>query len=138
MSARNVIAYNNITGNTGYGILLDMCDGGGEYNLVHHNNFFSNRGEEGQVTERGSPVNYWNDSYPSGGNYWDDYHGIDVSPRDGFGDTPYSIPGGLNKDYFPLMKPYGKSKNKALSPVEGSQLERLVELFPVLWRLLNL
>lgn len=138
MSALNVISYNNITGNTGYGIMLDMCMGGGEYNRVHHNNVINNKGDDGQVKEQGSPINYWNDSYPSGGNYWDDYHGIDICPRDGFGDIPYGIPGGLNKDYYPLMKPYGKSKNKAVSLVYRSQLETLIERIQLLARLLNL
>lgn len=137
MSDRNLIVYNNITVNNGYGILLDMCMGGGEYNIIHHNNFIDNKGEEGQIKEAGLPINYWNDSYPSGGNYWNDYHGIDLFPRDGFGDTPYNIPGGFNKDYYPLMKPYGKSKNKSINPMHFNLLERILESVPLLTRLLN-
>jgi len=46
-------------------------------------------------------VKEWNDNYPSGGNYWDDYTGIDLKSgpnesqpgSDGIGDTPYVIDG---------------------------------------------
>lgn len=49
--------------------------------------------------------NLWDDSYPSGGNYWSDYTGIDENSglyknetgSDGIGDTAYS------QDRFPLM-----------------------------------
>jgi hypothetical protein len=58
-------------------------------------------------------VNVWDDGYPSGGNYWSDYKGIDVKsgpnqdqPRsDGIGDTPYVIDAN-NQDRYPLMNPY--------------------------------
>jgi len=55
--------------------------------------------------------NHWNDSYPTGGNYWSDYAGLDeyngplqdVLGSDGIGDTPYSIDSD-SLDCYPLME----------------------------------
>jgi hypothetical protein len=52
----------------------------------------------------------WDDDYPSGGNYWNDYNGTDTSSgpyqnetrSDGIGDNKYVIDGN-NTDRYPLM-----------------------------------
>jgi len=57
--------------------------------------------------------NFWDNGYPSGGNYWSDYNGTDLfsgpyqneTGSDGIGDTPYGIDEN-NQDRYPLMKPY--------------------------------
>jgi len=69
-------------------------------NLFYHNNFIDNtRGAYDEC------INFWNKDYPSGGNYWSDYIGVDID-GDGIGDKPYNISGGNNKDYYPLMEPW--------------------------------
>jgi hypothetical protein len=46
----------------------------------------------------------WDNGYPSGGNYWSDYHGTDGN-NDSIGDTAYTIDSN-NQDRYPLMMPY--------------------------------
>jgi parallel beta-helix repeat protein len=78
-------------------------------NYIYHNNFVKN---ENQALDDGS--NYWDDGYPSGGNYWSDYRGgdnyrgenQDIPGGDGIGDTPYFISGGGNVDRYPFMNPW--------------------------------
>jgi parallel beta-helix repeat protein len=93
-SDNNSISGNNIT-NNGIGITLY----GSSDNKIYHNNFIIN---QHQVASAGS-INVWDDSYPSGGNYWSDYNGSDAN-HDGIGDTPYVIDAN-NKDNYPLMPP---------------------------------
>jgi hypothetical protein len=46
-------------------------------------------------------ANSWDDGYPSGGNYWSGYTGVD-SDYDGIGDSWYEIDSS-NIDHYPLM-----------------------------------
>ena len=48
-------------------------------------------------------MNRFDDGYPSGGNYWDDYTGADAN-KNGIGDTPYFIAEN-NQDTHPIMNP---------------------------------
>jgi parallel beta-helix repeat protein len=102
--------YNTIIENTfldswrGWGIGLDQ---GANNNLIYHNNFF-NRSNNVYIYE--STNNFWDDGYPSGGNYWSNYVGVDVKSgpnqdlpgSDGLGDTPYIIDAS-NTDHYPLF-----------------------------------
>ena len=98
-----------------YGTSMD----GGTANRVYHNNFAYN---VENAIDRGNN-NSWDNGYPSGGNYWSDYAGLDnyngegqnVSGSDGIGDIPYSISGGGNDDY-PLMDMYTGAANIPNSP----------------------
>jgi nitrous oxidase accessory protein len=71
-------------------------------NTLYHNNFVNNTGYQVGFSE-GSP-NMWDDGYPSGGNYWSDYAGVDAN-GDGVGDTPYVI-NENNIDHYPLIWPW--------------------------------
>jgi parallel beta-helix repeat protein len=102
-SPGNAMIGNNITGNWRIGVEI-YCSG----NSIFHNNFVNNA----QQVHYGRPdyVNYWDDGYPSGGNYWSSYTGVDVKSgsyqnetgSDGIGDTPYIIYAN-NADRYPLM-----------------------------------
>ena len=81
--------------------VLDFIHGN---NIFYHNNFINN-----SVNAYDKCNNIWDDGYPSGGNYWDDYTGND-SDGDGIGDTAYSISGGENEDRYPLMLLWGEQR----------------------------
>jgi len=105
-SPNNVISGNSITNNK-YGVILDGSSG----NTIYHNNLINNTK---QVQPHFLyPVNSWDGGYPSGGNYWSDYTGVDEfsgpyqneTGSDGIGDTPYIIDA-YNRDRYPLMNPW--------------------------------
>jgi parallel beta-helix repeat protein len=103
-SPNNQIIDNNVSGNL-YGINITSSSD----NWIFHNNIIDNTD---QANDDGLD-NYWDDGYPSGGNYWSDYGGIDlnrtpnqdVPPPDGIGDTPHVIDVD-SLDCYPLMEPY--------------------------------
>ena len=94
---------NNITDNGQAGITIEISCSNNEF---YHNNLINNTQNVRTVNVLGKPLmhNTWNNDYPSGGNYWSDYNGVDAN-HDGIGDTPYVIDAN-NTDYYPLMIPY--------------------------------
>jgi len=94
LSNYNRISGNNIANNT-LGTWLSYSN-----NSIYHNSFINNTN---QVYIESS-VNVWDVGYPSGGNYWSDYTGVDAN-GDGIGDTPYIIDAD-NRDRYPLMHPW--------------------------------
>jgi parallel beta-helix repeat protein len=98
-SLNSSIYANNIV-NNGYGIyLLESSN-----SIAYHNNLVGNKQQVYDAAwyyDLVSSVNAWNDSCPSGGNYWSDYDGTDAN-QDGIGDTPYVIDVN-NTDHYPLM-----------------------------------
>ncbi|MEM3753323.1 MAG: NosD domain-containing protein [Candidatus Micrarchaeaceae archaeon] len=105
----NIITENILIANTYYDIPLKYCynirleDTGN--NILYHNDFIiTNNGIQQVSIGENVGSNNWDNGYPSGGNYWSDYIGVDAN-GDGIGDTPYVIDE-KNKDRYPLMKPY--------------------------------
>jgi parallel beta-helix repeat protein len=97
-SSGNNITLNTIANNGQYGINLETSSN----NAIYHNDFINN---VNQIHVYDSTAT-WDNDYPSGGNYWSDYPGID-SNGDGIGDTPYWIDEN-NLDRYPLMA-YGQT-----------------------------
>ena len=91
-SPENSILGNNITDNTLTSVHLQESSN----NSFYYNNFVTNTL---QVFINQS-INTWDNGYPSGGNYWSNYTGVDAD-GDGIGDTPYVIDEN-NKDNYPL------------------------------------
>jgi parallel beta-helix repeat protein len=98
-SSNNTVHANSITNNA-YGIYLGGLLSGPSNNMVYHNNFINNTI---QVNSYDS-TDAWDNGYPSGGNYWSDYAGIDAN-HDGIGDTPY-MTSANSIDHYPLMTQY--------------------------------
>jgi parallel beta-helix repeat protein len=93
---------------------------GSSNNKIYHNNFINSK-----VQIFTQDVNFWDNGYPSGGNYWSDYKGVDERSgpnqdqpgSDGVGDTPYVIDAN-NVDHYPLMQPYSLAIPSPPSQVE--------------------
>jgi len=104
-SDNNTLVGNEVSGNLGYGVRLYRCSN----NRVFHNNFFNHTYHAHVYL---SSYNSWDDGYPAGGNFWDDYTGEDVywgpyqnvTGSDGIGDTPVIISSN-NVDRYPMMTP---------------------------------
>lgn len=98
----NTIIENDIISNNMTGVYLL----GSSNNTIYHNNIIDNRAQ----AETYQSQNNWDNGYPSGGNYWNDYSGTDLKTgpnqdipgSDGIGDTPRLIDKN-NSDTHPLI-----------------------------------
>jgi hypothetical protein len=104
ISSRNTIKENIVFSN-GNGIRCSLLWEGFGEQRIYHNDIFHNKeqifGSSGSVD-----FQYWDNGYPSGGNYWSDYKGQDTN-SDGIGDSPHRLIGKA-KDNFPLMKHWNR------------------------------
>lgn len=97
---------NNTISNNDDGIEFPISS---DFNMVYHNNFMDNLVQ----AEDTSDNNIWDNGYPSGGNYWSDYSGVDVRTgpnqdivgSDGIGDIPYVVSASAS-DRYPLTSPF--------------------------------
>jgi parallel beta-helix repeat protein len=119
--------YNRINGNTiknnNYeGILMDSSSN----NSICHNNFVNNTRQVYYIV---APVaNFWDDGFPSGGNYWSDYNGMDAD-HDAIGDVPHVIDAN-NTDHYPLMGSF-KSFDVSSSHPDGFEEVDVISNFLV-------
>jgi len=102
----NCVYENNITNSLhGFQIYIPCGD------RIWHNNVYQS--DHVHLDAFPGQVNYWDNGYPSGGNYWSDYAGADLysgqyqneTGSDGIGDTYYLI-NDYNRDNYPLTAPY--------------------------------
>ncbi len=99
---------NTITNNTIFSNVIGFHLMTSVNNLIFFNNIINNT-----IQAFDDNVNFWDNGYPDGGNYWSDYNGVDfnstatqdVPPSDGIGDTPYIIDGD-SQDNYPFIKPW--------------------------------
>jgi parallel beta-helix repeat protein len=109
-SSDNTEIIANTVSNNGVGIGLSAASG----SIVYHNNIIGNTVQASDSTA----TNAWNDSYPSGGNYWSDYsptcqdwHNGSFTPQatgdwDGICDFQLDIDAD-SADFYPLKYPWG-------------------------------
>jgi parallel beta-helix repeat protein len=115
-SQNNTISGNNITTNSLRGVSFQTSS----WNSFYHNNFVDNKN---QVSAENS-MNFWDNDYPSGGNYWSDYNSTDLYSgsfqneygSDGIGDTGYVLDG-QNRDRYPLKQPWSYGLQQKLFDV---------------------
>jgi len=108
----NLVIRNNIVMND-----IGLVASWGRSNVIYNNNFIENAK---QVHVEFGSSNKYDDGYPSGGNYWSDYTGVDlfsgpyqnITGSDGIGDASYVIDED-NVDNYPLMGPFSSFNTSA-------------------------
>jgi len=116
-SSNDTITNNYIMNNNQYGIILENSYNG----TICHNNFISNTNQVKIYDSTGT----WDKGYPSGGNYWSNYTGVDLysgqyqnkTGSDGIGDTPYNCSQN-NQDRYPLMQVFTNIAVQGVVPIK--------------------
>lgn len=121
----NEIFRNNILFNKNAGLIIGKEGSAypGYYqrrnNKIYQNNFIGNTKN---AEDENQNLNYWSNGELQQGSYWSDY--TEKYPNaeeqvDGVWNTPYTISGGSNQDYYPLIKPYHYSRPMTPNPPNG-------------------
>ena len=116
----NTIVENHIHDND-FGLFINFDSND---NLIYNNNLMDND----YFNAKDLCSNYWYYDYPIGGNYWDDYDGVDLD-GDGIGDTPYIYPIGFITDGYPLMDEITNSPPTV--DINGKQKDKTGEEYTV-------
>jgi parallel beta-helix repeat protein len=119
-SSHNLLAMNWIYENSN-GLIIDY---GCKNNSIYHNTFLGNAQH---TTGYGIGQNFWNNTYPFGGNFWSGYIGTDFysgsnqteTGSDGIGDEPYQIIQGQVQDSYPLMDVWTQPTTKVFKVLWG-------------------
>ena len=132
-SSNNILMENLVSSNNNTGIHLSSSSSN---NTIYYNNIINNSPNAIDYSSN----NYWNASYPVGGNYWDDYADVDQfsgthqdqTGSDGIGDTPYNIGSGAGaQDRYPLMQPWNESGSEFISIGSANALTNSTITIPV-------
>ena len=115
-SSNDTVTENNI-GTNSLGINLQSSSN----DSIYHNNFVDNTNQTSIYDSPGA----WDNGYPSAGNYWSDYTGVDLQSgpnqnqpgSDGIGDTPYNT-SESNQDNYPLMQVFNNIKVQPALPTK--------------------
>jgi parallel beta-helix repeat protein len=91
-----------ITGNTIVDNYVGIRLSQSHLNKIYHNSFINNAQQE----VLSSSDSIWDNGYPSGGNQWSNYTGVDAN-EDGIGDSAQIIDSN-NIDHYPLMNPWAQ------------------------------
>ena len=104
--SNNIVSANNISENK-WGNYFTPYFAAPNGNKFYHNNFLDNEVNVGGSSSYN--IQFWDNGYPSGGNYWSDYRTeypnaaeVDAS---GIGDMPYVIDAN-STDNYPLLAPF--------------------------------
>jgi parallel beta-helix repeat protein len=122
-SSHNIVSSNLISDNNNGGLMIGFSDENIFTENIIHNNFveltssyenkfyhnqfigFEEEDYLQQIFISPSDCNtVWDDGYPSGGNYWMYYNGVDTD-NDRIGDSSYVV-NSNNQDRYPLMTPW--------------------------------
>jgi parallel beta-helix repeat protein len=104
-------AFNNTIEDNEAGVVFSAIEAYSQDCWVYSNNMINNEDSVLFAANRSDSIMSWDVGYPTGGNYWTDYGGVDLQSgpfqnltgSDGFGDTPYIL-NEFNQDNYPFME----------------------------------